>query len=304
MSSGLVSKPPGAVSVAKVIRYAVPSGEMATHGSEARSKFPPFAGVPPVQFEDLVRALIVQVAPPSRLVAVTLTSAPPLFQRFCCQAPMMTSGFDGSTITWGSTSLLTNCMAGTPPTSRNPVSPSQAAIGLAPDTVTSGPVVDGTAVAGTELITASTATDVPNAMTFLLERCMRTPSFWNPGHRANLSKAATMFGYMRRAAARAPRWNRSTKPRTRSDAGARSLIATMRPSRRSWASYTSAILPRLTSSRNSQSRRERPWCRPPNDCTPGNGRRCPGVVDSAPHLDCWRGWRKGQTAAWRAVRHR
>jgi hypothetical protein len=34
MSSGLVSKPPGAVSVDRLIRYAVPSGEMATHGSE------------------------------------------------------------------------------------------------------------------------------------------------------------------------------------------------------------------------------------------------------------------------------
>src|SRR5918994_1195600 len=184
MSSGLVSKPPGAVSVDRLIRYAVPSGEIATHGSEARSKFPPLAGVPPVQFEDLVRGLIVQLAPPSRLVALTLPSDPPLFHRSCCQVPMMTSGFDGSTITWGSTSLLTNSVAGTPPTSRNPVSPSQAAIGLAPETATSGPVVEGSAVAGTELITASTATDVPNAMTFLLERCMRTPSFWNPGHRA------------------------------------------------------------------------------------------------------------------------
>src|SRR5918994_4817004 len=187
MSSGLVSKPPGAVSVARVIRYAVPSGEMATHGSEARSKFPPFAGVPPVQFEDLVRGLIVQVAPPSRLVAVTLPSAPPLFQRFCCQAPMMTSGFDGSTITWGSTSLLTNWMAGTPPTSRNPVSPSQAAIGLAPETVTSGPVVDGTAVAGTEPITPRTAMDTHSAKSLLLGRRIPTTS-WNRGRRANLCR--------------------------------------------------------------------------------------------------------------------
>src|SRR5215207_11346034 len=180
MSSGLVSKPPGAVSVDRLIRYAVPSGEMATHGSEARSKFPPFAGVPPVQFDDLVRALIVQLAPPSRLVALTLPSDPPLFQRSCCQAPMMTSGFDGSTITWGSTSLLTNWRAGTPPTSRNPVSPSQAAIGLAPDTVTSGPVVDGTAVAGTEPIAARTAMDTHSATTLLLEQCIPTPPCKTP----------------------------------------------------------------------------------------------------------------------------
>ena len=62
----------------------------------------------PVQFDDLVCALIVHVAPPLRLVALTLPSDPPLFHRSCCQAPMMTSGFDGSTITWGSTSLFTN----------------------------------------------------------------------------------------------------------------------------------------------------------------------------------------------------
>jgi hypothetical protein len=107
---------------------------------------------------------------------------------------MMMSGFDGSTITWGSTSLLTNWTAGTPPTSRNPVSPSHAAIGLAPETVTSGPVVDGTAVAGTEPTTTSTASDVPNATTLLLERCMQTPP---PGVRDTVRhppKATTMFG--------------------------------------------------------------------------------------------------------------
>src|SRR4029453_15670327 len=167
MSAGLVSKPPGAVSVDRLIRYAVPSGEMATHGSEARSKFPPLAGVPPGQLGGLVWGLIVHVAPPLRLVALTLPSDPPLFHRSCCQAPMMMSGFDGSTITWGSTSLFTNWTAGTPPTSRNPVSPSQPAIGLPPHTVPSGPVVDGSAVAGTEPTTARTATDVPSAMTLL-----------------------------------------------------------------------------------------------------------------------------------------
>src|SRR4029450_1135294 len=175
MSSGFVSKPPALVSVDKLIKYAVPSGEMATHGSEARSKFPPFAGVPPVQLEDLVCALIVQFAPLLRLVALTMPSDPPLFHRSCCQASMMMSGFDGSTITWGSTSLFTNWTAGTPPTSRNPVSPSQAAIGLAPETGTNGPVVEGSAVAGTEPTTARTATAVPSATILLLERCMPTP---------------------------------------------------------------------------------------------------------------------------------
>jgi hypothetical protein len=34
---GLVPKPPGFVSTERVIRYVVPSGEIATHGSEARS---------------------------------------------------------------------------------------------------------------------------------------------------------------------------------------------------------------------------------------------------------------------------
>src|SRR5918992_2954915 len=71
MSSGFVSKPPWTVLVTRLIRYAVPSGEMATHGSEARSQFPPLAGVPPVQFEVLVTGLTVQLSPPSMLLAVT-----------------------------------------------------------------------------------------------------------------------------------------------------------------------------------------------------------------------------------------
>src|ERR687896_113551 len=68
MSSGFVSKPPWTVLVTRLIRYAVPSGEMATHGSEARSQFPPLAGVPPVQFDDLVTGLTAHVTPPSTLV--------------------------------------------------------------------------------------------------------------------------------------------------------------------------------------------------------------------------------------------
>jgi hypothetical protein len=91
-----------------------------------------------------------------------------------------------------------------------------------------------------------------------------------------------MLGELRSAGARAPRRNRSTRPRTQSNAGATTSIATMRPSRRPWASSASAILPRLSSSANSQNRRERPWGRPPNDCTRGYGLRCPGVVDSTP----------------------
>jgi hypothetical protein len=128
-----------------------------------------------VQFDDLVTALIVQLAPPSRLVALTLPSDPPLFHLSCCQAPMMMSGSDGSTITWGSTSLLTNWTAGTPPTSRNPVSPSQAAIGLAPETVTSGPVVEGSAVAETEPTTARATTDATSAAILILARCIQRP---------------------------------------------------------------------------------------------------------------------------------
>ena len=37
MAFGEVSNPPGLVSTDRLIRYAVPFGEMATHGSEARS---------------------------------------------------------------------------------------------------------------------------------------------------------------------------------------------------------------------------------------------------------------------------
>jgi hypothetical protein len=44
-------------------------------------------------------------------------------------------------------------------------------------------VVEGTAVAGTEPITARTATDVPSATTVLLERCIPTPP---PGIRDNV----------------------------------------------------------------------------------------------------------------------
>src|SRR5918992_3269079 len=182
MSSGLVSKPPGLVSVDRLIRYAVPSGEMATHGSEARSQFPPLAGVPPVQFDDFVTGLMVQLFPPLRLVAVTLPSAPPLFQRSCCHAPIMMSGFDGSTITWGSTSLLTNWTAGTPPTSRNPVSPSHAAIGLAPETVTKGPLLNGTAPAGPKPITTRATTDAARAVVLFVARCMQPPPSWTGPH--------------------------------------------------------------------------------------------------------------------------
>jgi hypothetical protein len=57
-----------------------------------------------------------------------------------------------------------------------------------------------------------------------------------------------MSGWLRWAATRAVRRNRSTKPPSRSNAGAKTSIAAMRPTRRPWASYTSAILPRLTSS--------------------------------------------------------
>ena len=105
---------------------------------------PPFAAVPPVHFVDLVVALTVQPVPPLVLVAVTSPSEPPLLHRSCCQAPISTAGFDGSTTTCGSTSLLVKLV---PP--MLPSSPSQAAIGLAPETWTNGPLVNGPAAART-----------------------------------------------------------------------------------------------------------------------------------------------------------
>jgi hypothetical protein len=53
------------------------------------------------------------------------------------------------------------------------VSPSQAAIGLAPETVTNGPVVEGSAVAGTEPTTARATMDAASAAILFLARCIQ-----------------------------------------------------------------------------------------------------------------------------------
>jgi hypothetical protein len=58
-----------------------------------------------VQTDDFVFELIVHEAPPFVLLAVTIPRDPPSFHRSCCQAPIRTFGFDGSTVTYGSTSV-------------------------------------------------------------------------------------------------------------------------------------------------------------------------------------------------------
>ena len=88
---------------------------MVTHGSDARSKLPPLAGVPPLQ-RDIGAAARVQVPPPSNVNAVTGPREPPPDQRSCCQAPMKWLGLAGLTAMNGSTSALTYTVpiAGTP----------------------------------------------------------------------------------------------------------------------------------------------------------------------------------------------
>jgi hypothetical protein len=94
-----------------------------------------------VHLVDLVVALTVQ--PDRRFRALAVTSPdPPLLHRSCCHAPISMLGFDGSTESHGSTSLLVTFV---PP--MLPSSPSQLAIGLAPETCTSGPLDNGAAAA-------------------------------------------------------------------------------------------------------------------------------------------------------------
>ena len=88
------------------IWYAAPFGENVTHGSEARSKSPPFATVPPEQNVNLAK-VVFQVAPPLVEYPVARPRAPPSDHRSCCQTPMMLRGFAGLTATQGSTSSLT-----------------------------------------------------------------------------------------------------------------------------------------------------------------------------------------------------
>src|SRR5437016_1025000 len=72
------------------IWYAVPFGEIPTHGSLARWNVPPLHRV---NFAKLV----VQVWPPSKVAAVTSPLAPPFDQRSCCQIPIRCLGLPGST---------------------------------------------------------------------------------------------------------------------------------------------------------------------------------------------------------------
>src|SRR6185312_15928050 len=85
------------------IWYAMPSGPIATHGSLARAKSPPFAALPPVQRESAA-CDHVQVAPASNEYAARSPRAPPSVQRSCCQTPIRCDGFCGSIATYGSTS--------------------------------------------------------------------------------------------------------------------------------------------------------------------------------------------------------
>src|SRR6185437_6222845 len=85
------------------IWYATPSGPIATQGSLARAKSPPFAALPPVQRESAA-CDHVQVAPASNEYAARSPRAPPSDQRSCCQTPIRCDGFCGSIATYGSTS--------------------------------------------------------------------------------------------------------------------------------------------------------------------------------------------------------
>ena len=77
----------------------MPSGEMVTHGSEAREKSPPVQRVNGAE-------RCVQVRPPSTDTPVMFPRAPPFDQRSCCQTPIRRFGLVGSTATIGSTSAL------------------------------------------------------------------------------------------------------------------------------------------------------------------------------------------------------
>ena len=107
------------------IWYAVPLGEMATHGSLARWN------VPPLHLVNRAK-LVVQVWPPSKVAAVTSPLAPPFDQRSCCQMPIKCFALPGFTAAYGSTSALGNA---TPP---GPAGPRHALLfqGAVPETVT------------------------------------------------------------------------------------------------------------------------------------------------------------------------
>src|SRR5512137_1959980 len=89
--------------------YAVPSGPMETQGSEARPYGAPVNGSRTALGAHTLKGSVVspQDFPPLNEKPATRPCAPPLFQRSCCQAPMMFIGLLGLTATYGSTSALT-----------------------------------------------------------------------------------------------------------------------------------------------------------------------------------------------------
>src|SRR5205809_140026 len=95
-----------------------------------------------------------------------------------------------------------------------------------------------------------------------------------------------MWGWLRGAAVRASRLNRSTMPSPMSKrAGASTLIATLRSRARSWARYTVAMPPRPSSARISYSpsvawRRASSWA----GCSAGGARRTGGATVAPPPL--------------------
>jgi len=89
------------------IWYASPFGAKVTHGSDARSKSPWFATVPPAQM--LNGANVddsVHVVPLLCVTAETRPCAPPFDQRSCCHTATACVASVGSTATHGSTSAF------------------------------------------------------------------------------------------------------------------------------------------------------------------------------------------------------
>ena len=88
---------------ARPIRCAVPSLPISTQGSLARSKSPLLPGAAPPQ-RDSGCKVRTQVAPPSKLVALTSARAAPSLQRSCCQAATRCCALAGARASEGSTS--------------------------------------------------------------------------------------------------------------------------------------------------------------------------------------------------------
>jgi hypothetical protein len=84
----------------------MPSGLNVSHGFDALNIAPPLASVPPVHSDVLVAVTVVQVAPPSELVALTIPRDAAFDHRSCCQTETRFCSFAGLTARNGSTSLL------------------------------------------------------------------------------------------------------------------------------------------------------------------------------------------------------